>query len=1087
MALEHPRYFIKHGGVHSHELLLQPRGDSDYGLRTKTLCSASDPCLVTDKDGKPIVWDLDVGHNDHVELSYPFSVSVSFNGVSETLLSCSEDVLMAHPIALPLHEDLEIRLGNMVEEAKCIEEEGLCTREELKTLMAQPFEEHDIEEMCHGSFFSYFSALHDHHGIRVMLKFEHIPTDDGEGFVLHFRAAKILVPHGRHLEDFFRHEHSISALEAQNRIVKAILENSYEICGEMVEDRHTRATLEEVSDEALQVNKPVRAVMSSISKAAKGAGSAFSKAAKSVGRTISRSSVGKAVGRAASSAGRLVGRGASAVASSRLGQAVGGAATRLKTAVSSAAGRVSDTATRVKTSVTGSSLYQKVSTKATEAKDMVSKKFGDVKTSVQGARDKVKDRLKGPKDSVRDKVQSLRGKRTGGSASASKASSSSAAVPQDKSAPVTGPDGSSRVAGVGTSGDPRAPGAKPDRFKGQAGSAAPPPKAPPPAEGSGKAPQAPPKPSRDETKRGKAEAAAKPAEGSDKAPRALPKPSRDETKRGKAEAAAKADEAAPGAAKSGGPPRRHGEKPKASDAPSQAPIKPADDLGKYETPSSAGRVAPPKELPKAPTAGAAKSSAPSDPAPKPAADAKSSFTKTTTDAKGATRFVTTTNKGDGTSKVVSTKIRPDGTTKVTRTKTAADGTVATTDKRDTRAERRAGTTAASTSTVTASKSSDTSPAVSVTNTNTADGASRTTATTARRDGTTKTITSKTRADGTTKVTTTKTAADGTVLSSEKHEYGAAAKSGDADTQKTPKDKKPGVLSKLKDKYDQRSQGRGGSADTGRGSDSGGAGVSAGAGSNASTGQGDSAVRPDYDRQMREDARQQDAEKLRDRDNMPPETINFGRRKEDAGSAVLAGVAAGAVTGALVAAASSPPIAGQRLPPGYVLTANGVMALGPDGRVYPLTADQAGYLQQYQGPVGMAQPGVAGASTPAAPPPPTATSNQENPATSQFTPTPTIRLADDDEPLSVQDTSPPLRRVPEQQIADDINETQDQQRRDVLIKYLVGQHGVLFGRTPTKQQKDKLRARIMAIQRPFIMTKVIDQYASWLVESGVKYT
>jgi hypothetical protein len=1016
MALEHPRYFIKHGGVHNHELSLQPRGDSDYGLRTKTLCPVNDACIVSDKDGNPIVWDLtDVGHNDHIELSYPFKVSVLYDGVTETLLSCSEDTLLAHPIALPLHEDLEIRLSSMLEEAHLIEQEGGRTREELKTLMAEPFEEEDVEEMCQGTFFSYFSALHNHHGIRVMLKFEHIPTEDGEGFMLHFRAAKILVPHGRHMEDFFRHEHSIASLEAQNRIVKAALESSYEICGEMLEDKHTSSSSpEEVPDEALQVNEPIAGVTSTVKKAAKGVGSAFSKAGKAVGKAgkaVGRraASAGRTVGRTAVSAGRTIGRGAAsagrkvAAGARKVGTTASSAAGRLKTAASSAAGRVrtaassaagsvktavktaatnvSSTASRVRASVAkkAGSVYDKVSTKASEAKTSVAKRFGQVKDSVKGARDSVKDRLKGAKDSVRDKVQSLRGKRTGGSSSSS--SSSSVAVPQDKTAPVVGSDGKSKVAGVGTSGDARAPGApppKPDRFKGQAGSSAPPPQPP-------------------------------------------PKPSVSETNKGKAAAAATSASPAAGGAQSGGkpsgPPRRFGEAaPRTNQAP-QASVKPDDGLAKYNVPASNTGGAPPKSLPSTPTSKPAASSFPSGPAPKPAASAKSTSTQTITDAKGNTRVTTTTNKGDGTSKVVTSKLRTDGTTKVTRTKTAADGSVTSTEKRDTRADRNA---AAATK-------------------------------------------------------------------------AAAASSSKADKQ--PKEKKQGVLSKLKDKYDQKKQQKGSSSKGGDdgGNSGGGNNSSGGSGGVASSdsssvGQGDSATRPDYDRQMRDEARQKDQDRQQDRDNLPPETINFGRKREDLATAVVAGAAAGAVTGAVVAAASTPqaPL-NQRLPPGYVLTANGIMALGPDGRVYPLTADQNLYLQQYQQTPPNAQtfamipgqPPAGGVTPPPAQAPPRASPNQ-------FTPTSTARLADDDEPLAVQDTSPPLRKVPEQRIADDINETQDQERREVLIKYLIGQHGVVFGRSPTKQQKDKLRARIMAIQRPFIMTKVIEQYTSWLVtDVGVK--
>ena len=1015
MALEHPRYFIKHA-EHTHELFLHPRGDSDYGLRTKSFCHVKEPCILKDKNGHEMAWDLtDVNHDDHVEFSYPFKVIVTHNGITETLINCDEEQLNAHPIALPLHEDLEIRLNSMLEEARCIEKEGICSREELKTLMAEPFEEDDIEEMCEGSFFRYFSALHNHHGTRVMLKFAHLPTDDGESFVLHFRAAKILVPHGRHFEDIFRHEHSISSLEAQNRIVRVALERAYDICGEMIEDKHESNSVEEdaVADESLENAESIAGFASGIKSAAKSVGSSFAKAGKAVGRGASRA--GKAVGRRAVSAGKAVGRAAgragSAVASGarKVGGVASSAASRIRTAASSAAGRVRSAASSAATKVRGvaSSAASRVSSaatrvkdtvakKATSAKEAVAKKFGQVKDSVKGARDQVKDRVKSAKQSVKDKVQSLRGKKTGGASSKSSGaapsggsqsqggSSGSTAVPQDKTAPVTNADGSSKVAGQGTSGDPRASGttpakpAKPDHLKGSAGSTV---------------------ASKHAASDSGSHKAAASATGHDSKP-------------------------AGDAAKQGGAPRRHGDDRKAAAPAAQA--KADDGLAKYDaykTPASQQRKAPAKNLPDKPAAKASNSKDPNSvksPAPKPAANATSTFTHTQTNNNGVTKVTTTTNKGDGSSKTVTTKLRSDGTTKVTRTKTAADGTVKSTEKRDTRTEK---------ASASASKS-----------------------------------------------------------------------------KKEPKEKKQGVLSKLKDKYDEKKQDKGSSGSGGSGSggsskgQEGGQEGGSGGGSasmDSTTGQGDSAFRPDYDRQMREDARRQDQQdrQNQNQDTLPPETINFGRRREDLGQAVVAGVAAGALTGAVVAAASQPPVYGmpmtQRLPPGYVMTANGVMALGTDGRVYPLTVDQSTYIQQFQ--MAPPPPGAmpTAPSTLSVPPPQGIQSASPMPSETpdlpnKFTPTSTVRLADDDEPLAVQDTSPPLRKVVEQRISDDINDTQDQERREVLLKYLVGQHGVVFGKSPTKQQKDKLRARIMAIRRPFIMTKVLEQYTDWLVKDvGVK--
>lgn len=1060
--MAHPRYFIHHAG-HKHELFLQPRSDTDYALRTKSLCHEKELCLVTDAAGKPLTWDLgDVGRDDYVEFKYPFSVSVEHAHVSETLLrhTSSEGEIVARPKALALHEELALRLKNMVREARCIRDEGLCSEEELRRHMAEPFDDEAIEELCHGGMFRYFYALHEHHGVKIVLKFLHVADEDREVFGLHFRAAKVLVPYGRHFEDFFRHEHNLGSLVTQNHIMRLAVDSAFSICNEMHEDRpgayprphrHQKQPSSVAVDEVLVHQEPVRGVLKSIKNAAKSVGSAFSKAGKAVGKGAvaagkavgSRAvAAGKAVGSAAARAGRAVGSGVASAgravggaarsAAGRVGSAassvgarirtaassaatsVSSAAGRAKTAISSAAGRaktaVSDTASRVKSSVVSkaTSIKDKVSAKANQAKEAVSKRFGQVKDSVKGARDKVRDRVTSAKQSVRDKVQSLRGKNTS-AGSASKPLSSSV-VPQDKSTPVTDGSGNSRVAGVGTSGDPRS-------------SATP--------------PQAPPKPSSKDVADARAARA-----NSNQAPPPPPKASPPVASSGDAGAAGSG-----AAAQTKPPPRRFGD-PAPAPSQSASSVRPDDGLAKYNNPPPPKNAQTSKPLPPDPSKDPNKIKAP---APKPP------------------------------------------------------------------------------------ESSAGAPKVDVTRTVDAKGAVTTTATTRRADGTTKTITSKERPDGTIKTTTTKTSADGKVLSKEQNNYRRVPVNDKSSSkeEKSSKEKKPGMLDKLKDKV----KGSGGSSGS---SGSGGSGGSSGGGESSSGGSGGASVPdssgaitggPDPNAQFRQEqadrfAQQQQPQQQQQGDRPQPQRIDFDRRQQ-AADAALAGAVTGAVVGGVVASSTAaaynqpPPPPGyvtdaapgvppQGLPPGYVLTANGVMSIGIDGRVYPMTQQQAAYLQAYQAQQaqGGAAPGVALATGQGGAVAVADASSQDGAASAaaaanKYTPSYTARLADDDEPLAVQDTSPPLIRTPiqdtpdeldgegevrvsEEIIAAQLSEDEDRERRELVIKYFVGQFAGAFGRSPTKVQKDKLRSRIFGIQRPFNLIKVSDQYTKWLVEDmGVK--
>jgi len=72
------------------------------------------------------------------------------------------------------------------------------------------------------------------------------------------------------------------------------------------------------------------------------------------------------------------------------------------------------------------------------------------------------------------------------------------------------------------------------------------------------------------------------------------------------------------------------------------------------------------------------------------------------------------------------------------------------------------------------------------------------------------------------------------------------------------------------------------------------------------------------------------------------------------------------------------------------------------------------------------------------------------------------------------------------ISAELTEAQDAERRDAVYKYLVAEHGATFGKTPTKIQKDKLKARINAV-RPFVIVKILQAYVEWLVQdTGLRY-
>lgn len=1026
MGEHHPRYLFRHPGgasVPPHELFLQPRSDSDYGLRTKSLSPDGDECMVRDEKGKVIHWKHKVGHRDWVEFHYPFKVYAECpDGHTETLITCDgTELLKAVPIAMPLHEDLELRLSSMVHEANRILDEARGSvherrliQQEVENAMGEDFDDEAIEEMTNGTFFRYFVATHQTHGgVRVLLKFMHIVEynefDMAVAFSLKFRSAKVLVPHGPEFESFFRHEKSLGSLVLQNNIMRTCINGAYNVAEEMQERRLTSGYSEdgdEIPEEETDGStERIQGIGRSLKGAAKSVGSSFRSAGKKVGKAASRA--GRAVGKKVSGAAKSVG-GRLMSAGSRVGGFVSSAASRVRTAASSAAGRVrsgassiytgaKSAATRVHTSASGlkdrvkaqySSVKEKVSNKANEVKDAVGKKFENVKTSVGKARDRIRDKYTSVKQNVRDRVGKIRGKNTTGSASSAPSGTSSNA-PQDKIVSASQPGGSpATAAGAASPGDARAP-------VGSGGRQAP-------------RKDLPPTPG-------------------NKAAAAAAKDSGVFQNKGKPPAGPKSG-GAQGSKPSENPPRRHGDPGPKPSAPS---AKPDDGLGAY-------RNAPP-----ASTSGTGANTDPNKittPAPKPPAS----------------------------SSVSNVSHQSTSGSHVSHQSTSVSNTNHQSTNANHRTELKHSATPGSTST-----SKVTNP-----------------------DGTTHTVTAKTRADGTTKVTSTHTSADGKVISKDKQTHGTPSKTSksgkekekerDNDEEKEPKEKKQGTLSKLKDKVTSKGQSSGKDSQKPSGDGDKPSGGDAGSTSpNADL----SGTRPDYDSQMRDQDRQQ-----ADQDRQAREADLKDVNPYDFKGNLAGAVVAGAVVNSAYQQQQVPPPGGiygappaQTLPPGYAMTANGVMAVGPDGRLYPLTPQQYAEIQLYQ----QRQQGLVPAG--AAQVPPSNDSSNTAPSTTieTYKPSYSVRLADDDELVGgggapAKPVAPVSTGRDEQTINDQLTEAADAERRDALYKFMLAEHAASFGKTPTKVQKDKLWARLNNT-RPLVIKKIFSAYVEWLTnDTGLRY-
>jgi hypothetical protein len=396
--------------------------------------------------------------------------------------------------------------------------------------------------------------------------------------------------------------------------------------------------------------------------------------------------------------------------------------------------------------------------------------------------------------------------------------------------------------------------------------------------------------------------------------------------------------------------------------------------------------------------------------------------------------------------------------------------------------------------------------------------STSTAKVSNADGTTDTVVAKTRADGSTKVTTTRTGADGRVISKDKKEAPRSStnaqnepkgSSNSSDTKKEPKEKKQSTLSKLKEKVTSKSPS---SSDKTPSSSSGGSAPQNGGDSGSADSVAPSAdlagTRPDYDRDMRDQDRQQANQDRQAREEDLKDVRPYEFRGDPRGN--VAGAAlAGAVTGAVVAGAyqqqqQQQPVlmaggvppggiygapSAQTLPPGYAMTANGIMAVGPDGRLYPLTPQQYAEVQLYQQrQQGLAPVGAPPMNTVNQPDSSTTASTSPNPSISSYKPNYSVRLADDDELVGGGASTKPVSSTSrdDQPVNDEMAEAAEAGRRDALYKFMLAEHAASFGKTPTKVQKDKLWARL-SNTKPLVIKKIFSTYVEWLTnDTGLRY-
>lgn len=1039
---DYPRYTLVVGKTHKgrsteHPMVIHNRHDSYICLRTVTDHEQEFEVFSAKK-----VWKLsEVGRDTTYSVTIPYSIFVQKTPEARKeriFRSIYHKHLTAAPVPLALHEE--------VEECEKLED-GLSRLGETERIA---YKDHN---WLNGEFFRYFAADHYQDGHIAQIKLSHVPDYDKDEIRLKFHSLAIHVPWGNHAEVMFPY-HSLHELAFHNRLVRLAYDivdahHDHWICGvtkaermrladeqyeaeqseaEDVGDEQDEAEDQEVGDEqeeeaeedeigdsqedyiaeegieydfgiGSEARDPIAASVKSVAKKIASPFRSAGKAVRGAASKVAKSSAVKAVRSAASSAGRKVASGARkvsgaatsaarAVRDSRAVKAVGSGIGSAKAAVSkrydsvkTSVGKRFDAA---KTSVSKrfDSAKTSVSNRFNAAKTSVGNRITSAKTAVStkvgGFRDTVRDRYTAAKTSVRGKIDSIRGKKVNSSAAAIGAPKNTASyIVADKYKNVQG-----------------------GGIKGTSSSEAPRNQAPRKA--------LPAKPAAKAADAANADAS-KPAPDAQRQapPKALPQ-----------KPAAKPSADSSQAKQSSAPPRRVGDTRPAASASKAQSVSPPSDADKYakllaENPPASSAPLSSKPMPAAPKA----QPSPAAPAAASKAQPSRSGVTVTNTSSGASKVSATRTKEDGTSKTVTTKVRADGTTKTTTTKTAADGSVIGSKKMDTRQQK------------------------------------------------------------------AQAAADKKTAKDEKK----ASK----DQKKASKDDKPGRLDRFKDKVKSATSGSGsgdssqGASEASQGGGGGGGGgvtdapqAASGSGgtgrvdtraerlANAQDRNAPAPINPDGQNfgaptnalggaPARDSARPQGLSD-RDGDGIPDRLDNrdnrFSQRPAGPGYGPYFTTDAAAtafLATALIASSQRPLIIydtyGQPLPlsqqPNLRATPNGIMVVGPDGRMMPLQV-------QGQTPVAAPTPSMP---MPVATPPPSAA------------PTPPPQADDDDAAPN---------------IGDELTADQDTMRRESLATEILGRHARTFGPTSSGAEK-RLKERLRAIKRPFLAKKIIGQYIDWL--------
>lgn len=296
--------------------------------------------------------------------------------------------------------------------------------------------------------FRYLIACAEQNGSISVVKFSHVPYDETDQFALRFHSFKIHVPWGDEAARVFRHEKSIYSLALQNRLMHAAFCAASHI-GDLVGE-HLEESVETELIGKSAIGRAMKKVSSKFSKAGRSIKKGAGRARKSVGKVGSRAR--SAVKRAGSSvrkrlpSGRVFSRAKSAIkgAPSRLRSKASGAASKVRTSVANKTRPM-----RRKVTGAASSARAKVSGAATKVRTKVADKTRPMRQKVFG-KPGDRSRISAIKSSVRGRIDKIRGKKvtskaappSGGNSAASKyPGGRSAGSPGEVSAQSTAPRG----------------------------------------------------------------------------------------------------------------------------------------------------------------------------------------------------------------------------------------------------------------------------------------------------------------------------------------------------------------------------------------------------------------------------------------------------------------------------------------------------------------------------------------------------------------------------------------------------------------------------------------------------------------------